>query len=210
MSDSKQSNDNIGQRNIIWLLFGVCGAGKTTLGSALARQQNIDFVEGDDFHNDVNHNKLSQGKPLTDDDRLPWLQAINRYLHKFYSTKPAVVSCSALTPLYRQIISKGLRQRMVFVLVKTPADILQLRVTQRQHFASPHLLDSQLQTLRIDANHERGVAVDGTEPLQKNIAKLQRWYQQAGDDNSSHDLVDKVVRQVESSQRYGVPIHKAP
>ena len=49
--------------------MGVAGSGKTTIGSLLAQELNWDFYDADDFHSKSNRDKMSQGTPLTDEDR---------------------------------------------------------------------------------------------------------------------------------------------
>ena len=75
--------------------MGVSGSGKTTLGKALAKKFNYRFLEGDLFHSDANKNKMKQGIPLTDTDRLPWLNKINHTLLNSLDQE-VVVACSAL------------------------------------------------------------------------------------------------------------------
>jgi len=54
---------------VIIIIFGVSGAGKTTVGKLLARKPGWHFLEGDDFHPAANVEKMRSGHPLTDDDR---------------------------------------------------------------------------------------------------------------------------------------------
>ena len=56
--------------------MGVSGAGKTTVGTALAQALGWRFVEGDAFHGDANRAKMAAGVALTDADRWPWLDAL--------------------------------------------------------------------------------------------------------------------------------------
>ena len=60
--------------------MGVSGSGKTTLGKAIAETFNYVFLEGDAFHSESNKEKMKKGIPLTDEDRFPWLKAINQTL----------------------------------------------------------------------------------------------------------------------------------
>jgi gluconokinase len=60
----------------IIVVMGVTGAGKTTVGQALAADLHIPFYDGDDFHSVANKTKMSQGQPLTDADRADWLAAL--------------------------------------------------------------------------------------------------------------------------------------
>ncbi|GAA5828490.1 hypothetical protein JCM5353_002694 [Sporobolomyces roseus] len=58
------------------IVMGTSGCGKSTVGLALAQQLAIPFVDGDDLHPAANVAKMSEGNPLTDEDRIPWLHRI--------------------------------------------------------------------------------------------------------------------------------------
>ena len=61
---------------MIIVLMGVSGCGKTTIGTNLARRLNWEYQEGDDLHPQTNILKMSEGIPLNDDDRKPWIARI--------------------------------------------------------------------------------------------------------------------------------------
>jgi len=65
---------------MIVIVFGVSGAGKTTIGKLLAEQLGWRFYEGDDFHPRANIEKMRSGRPLTDEDRWPWLERLRDLL----------------------------------------------------------------------------------------------------------------------------------
>jgi carbohydrate kinase (thermoresistant glucokinase family) len=56
-----------------WVVMGVAGCGKSSVGEALAQRLGVRYVEGDRYHSPENVAKMSAGVPLTDDDRLQWL-----------------------------------------------------------------------------------------------------------------------------------------
>ena len=56
---------------MIVIVFGVSGAGKTTIGELLAQELGWRFYEADDFHSQAHIDKLRRGIPLTDEDRWP-------------------------------------------------------------------------------------------------------------------------------------------
>ena len=58
------------------VVMGVCGCGKSTVGSRLAEALGLPFVEGDELHPPRNVELMAAGTPLTDTDRHDWLQQI--------------------------------------------------------------------------------------------------------------------------------------
>jgi len=129
------------------IIFGVSGCGKSTIGMLLAEKLNLPFFDADDFHPTSNIEKLTKGIPLTDDDREPWLKAINT---KITEAKPGfILSCSALKESYRLILSqniKGIR----WIHLDGTFDLIYERLKQRSnHFMNPELLKDQFDTLEI-------------------------------------------------------------
>ena len=60
----------------IVVIAGVSGVGKTTVGTHLAKLLNIPFYDADDFHSATNVDKMRSGEPLSDIDRLEWLDTL--------------------------------------------------------------------------------------------------------------------------------------
>src|ERR1700736_2072377 len=58
------------------IVMGVSGSGKSTIAGRLAERLHWTCEDGDRFHPKSNVEKMSAGRPLTDEDRRPWLQAI--------------------------------------------------------------------------------------------------------------------------------------
>ncbi|XP_056147854.1 probable gluconokinase isoform X2 [Lampris incognitus] len=93
---------------MIYIIMGVSGCGKSTLGAFLSEKLGWALYEGDDFHPKENIEKMADGKPLTDQDRLPWLLKLHDVISKERcSSCDAIVVCSALRRLYRQILLHG-------------------------------------------------------------------------------------------------------
>ena len=63
------------------VVMGVSGSGKSTVAEGLAEKLGIAFIEGDKLHPKSNVDKMSEGIPLTDDDRWPWLDLTARQRH---------------------------------------------------------------------------------------------------------------------------------
>lgn len=98
------------------IIFGVSGAGKTTVGKLLARELGWRFIEADDFHPAANIEKMRSGHPLTDEDRRPWLEQLRQQIERsLFAGENAVVACSALKRVYRDCLRIGDETKFVFL-----------------------------------------------------------------------------------------------
>ncbi|HKU26419.1 MAG TPA: gluconokinase [Candidatus Sulfotelmatobacter sp.] len=144
---------------MIVIIMGVVGAGKTTVGSLLARQQHWEFADADDFHPASNIEKIRQGIPLTDADREPWLEQLRQAVADWIAAKKNVVlACSALKRTYRQKLALGPEVR--FVYLKGSTALIASRLHARHgHFAGESILASQVADLE---EPESAIIVDIT------------------------------------------------
>jgi len=157
---------------LVAVVMGVSGTGKSTLGTALARDLGWPYAEGDDFHSAANVAKMRAGHPLTDEDRWPWLRAIAAWIgEREQAGSGGVVTCSALRRSYRDLLRAG-HPDVRFICLAGSRDVLAARLAGRQgHFMPPSLLDSQLATFEPLGPDESGGEVDiqGT-PAQTELA----------------------------------------
>lgn len=142
------------------VVMGVSGAGKTTLAQGVVEATGWDFLEGDELHPQANIDKMSQGRPLTDEDRWPWLRAVGEWISERQAKgESAVVACSALRRVYRDVLREG-RPQVEFLLVDVDEAELHRRLEERpDHFMKASLLRSQLETLEPLEPDEVGVVV---------------------------------------------------
>jgi carbohydrate kinase (thermoresistant glucokinase family) len=149
----------------VFLLMGVAGSGKSTVGRALAERLGCPFVDGDDYHPPANIEKMSLGIPLTDEDRLPWLDALVRAAHS--AGENVVVCCSALKEKYRTLLRDGIGD-LTLVYLRIGESEASARVTHRTgHFMPTSLVRSQFDALEpplhdalvLDAAHSVEVLV---------------------------------------------------
>ena len=132
---------------MIVIVFGVSGAGKTTIGKLLAEQLGWQFYEADDFHPRANIEKMRGGRPLTDQDRLPWLERLREQIKRSITAKEnAVLACSALKRAYRDRLRVSDDVTFVFLRGDYAFVAEQLR-HRRGHFMNPELLQSQFADL---------------------------------------------------------------
>lgn len=151
---------------MIVVIMGVTGCGKSTLGALLAQRLGCAFFDGDDFHPPRNVEKMRAGTPLTDADRLPWLELLNG---KLKEKGAAVLACSALKQSYRDVLARGIAD---FRLVHLAGDIelIRSRLAARQHRYMPaSLLESQFATLEPP---REAIMVDIGEPAERCVEAL--------------------------------------
>jgi 6-phosphogluconate dehydrogenase/gluconokinase len=157
------------------VVMGVSGSGKSTVGIPLADKLGFDFAEGDQFHPKANVDKMAAGRPLDDDDRWPWLQALAEWTRQRDADGAStVITCSALKRMYRDVLREGGGGTRFVHLVGDPA-MMSDRMHARQHFMPPTLLTSQLDTLEPLDEDERGIVVDIAAPVEEIVADLVQW-----------------------------------
>lgn len=128
--------------------MGVSGCGKSTIGKLLAERLQIPFYDADDFHPITNKERMANGIPLTDEDRLPWLNAIWEQMKIWTLQEGAVLACSALKESYRELLNKDLKVQWIFL--DGNYELIRNRLNERaNHFFDPKLLLSQFDTLEV-------------------------------------------------------------
>jgi gluconokinase len=145
---------------VIVVLFGVSGAGKTTVGQLLADDLGWKFYEGDDFHSQANIDKMRAAIPLTDQDRQPWLQSLHGLIERCLAAEEnAILTCSALKKSYRNYLRVNEEVRFVYLhgSYELIADQLQKR---RGHFMKSELLRNQFDTLEEPKPAEEVLTID--------------------------------------------------
>ncbi len=135
---------------MIVVLMGVMGAGKTAVGTVLAGEMGVQFIDADDHHSAKNKEKMRDGIPLDDADRKPWLETLNGLLRQWHeSGSGGVMACSALKEQYRVVLRGGMPAGAVrFVMLDAEKELLAKRLAARSHeYMNNGLLQSQLETL---------------------------------------------------------------
>jgi gluconokinase len=142
------------------IIFGVSGAGKTTVGELLARELSWHFYEADDFHSPANIDKMRRGVPLTDQDRWPWLDSLRELIKRCVAANEnAVLACSALKRAYRQRLRVSAEVKLGFLRGDYQLISEQLR-HRHGHFMNPDLLRSQFADLEEPEPAEGAVTIE--------------------------------------------------
>ncbi|NXV78555.1 GNTK gluconokinase, partial [Atlantisia rogersi] len=149
------------------------------------------FYDADDYHPAENKEKMAQGIPLSDEDRIPWLCALHDVLRREDSSgQNAVLACSALRKMYRRVLVSGAsaaggRQpeqpggsaalHILFVHLHGPMEIIAARLEKRRgHFMPPELLKSQFDTLEPPSAPENFITVSLEKSLPESVLEIER------------------------------------
>lgn len=157
-----------------FIIMGVAGSGKTTVGRALAAALGWEFYDGDDYHPPENIAKMAAGIPLDDADRYPWLDTL-RYLiaSRLKERRPFILACSALKAEYRDFLLKGNPGGQIIYL-KGEYVLVKDRLLKRSgHYMKPELLDSQFEALE---EPDHAFTVDIRLPVDEIVERIIAFY----------------------------------
>ncbi len=158
------------------VVMGVAGAGKTTVGQALAAATGADFIDGDDLHTDAARAKMGAGQPLTDEDRWPWLDRVGaRLALGLKGGRATIVACSALKRAYRDRIRAGVGPALRFVYLDAEPEAMRRRVAARRgHYMPASLVDSQFAALEPPQDEADVIAMSAEADLAAAVPALAR------------------------------------
>lgn len=152
------------------ILMGVSGCGKTSVGERLASILDWPFIDGDLFHPPENVAKMSEGIPLDDEDRIPWLANLNALVaDHLQASKSMLLACSALKQHYRDMLSAG-NPGTVYVYLKGDFNLIFQRMAIREsHYMKAGMLQSQFEALEepLDA-----IIVDISQTLDEIVSEV--------------------------------------
>ena len=138
---------------MVYVFFGVSCSGKTTIGKKISIKLDVPFYDADDFHSEANIEKMSQGIPLDDFDRLAWLQKISKKIDECNEKGNAIFACSVLKEEYREILSDSFQKKVIFIFLDISRTEAVKRLKMREnHFFPIGLLDNQFEILESPSN----------------------------------------------------------
>lgn len=160
--------------NHIYVLMGVSGSGKSVVASEVSHQLHAAFLDGDFLHPRRNIMKMASGEALNDEDRIPWLQALNDAAFAMQRTnKVSLIVCSSLKRSYRDRLRDG-NPNLSFIYLKGDFAVIESRLKARKgHFFKTDMLVTQFATLQEPQADETDVqVVDIDQPLDGVIADM--------------------------------------
>jgi len=158
------------------------------------------FIEGDSLHPKCNIEKMSNGIPLTDEDRQPWLELVRATAERYTLENPqgdnqgkacgVVVTCSALKRCYRDLL-RGRNKNVFgsnsdrfesqsslpsyFVFIKGDREVISKRMERRKgHYMKANMLDSQFADLESPEGEDDVVVVDAEETTLQQLEKAKK------------------------------------
>jgi carbohydrate kinase (thermoresistant glucokinase family) len=139
---------------------------------------------------------MAAGVPLTDEDRGPWLELLNRLLRRWdIENVSGVMACSALKERYHDMLKSGIATSLEFVLLDGSKELIAKRLAGRSHeYMNPALLESQLATLE-DPDGALRIVNDRPpgEVVQRIVMKLgllHEFGEERGSNSMGHSLFD--------------------
>jgi len=158
---------------VIIIIYGVSGAGKTTVGKLLARELVWRFLEADDFHPAASIEKMRNGHPLTDKDRWPWLDCLRKQIERSRAAgENAVLACSALKRTYRDRLRVS--DEVKFVFLRGDYALVEKQLRSRDgHFMNAALLQSQFDDLEQPQPDENVLTIQLGRTLQEIVERIE-------------------------------------
>lgn len=182
------------ESGIVLIVMGPSACGKSEVASALSKHYDCEYIDADALHPSSNIEKMSNGIPLTDGDRFPWLKVVREHLVVAYrdSVKEksenrvrGVVACSSLKKIYRDILRGiypgfedefGLKIKINFVFLNCSEKVLVERIQKREgHFMKANMLQSQLNALEKPDTNEGAIIVNGDQDVSLIISDVAEY-----------------------------------
>lgn len=146
---------NNSNKHHVFVLMGVSGCGKSAVATGLTTKMSCAFLDGDFLHPRANIQKMAAGHALDDQDRRPWLMALNDAIFAMQRTHEiSLLVCSALKKQYRDMLRQQ-NQNLYFLYLRGDFALIENRLQARKgHFFKPQMLLSQFATLEEPTEEE--------------------------------------------------------
>lgn len=130
---------------LLVVVMGVSGTGKSTLSREIARRFGLIYLDADSFHSAEAIAQMSEGIPLTDAQRAPWIERIYIQLCEYErENKSCILAYSGLKQQHRKVIFSSYGNTIA-VLLNAEQELISTRLAKRtDHFMPAHLLNSQM------------------------------------------------------------------
>lgn len=162
------------------VVMGVSGSGKTETSHAVADALGFRHIEADHFHPEENVARMRAGTPLSDADRVEWLQKLVVEMQRAIDDGVGfVLACSALKRRYRDLLRDAVAE-LRFAHLSIDYDTAVQRVGGRAgHFMPISLVDSQFATLESPEGEPGVLVVDASQSRDQVLVEIVDWMQRA-------------------------------
>ncbi len=177
MVDS-HSHSDVSATGRALVVMGVSGSGKTDTSHAVADALGFRHIEADHFHPEENVARMRAGTPLSDADRVEWLQKLVIEMQRAIDDDVGfVLACSALKRRYRDLLRDAVPE-LRFSHLSIDYDTAVQRVGGRAgHFMPISLVDSQFATLESPEGEPGVLVVDASQPREQVVEEIVDWMQ---------------------------------
>jgi gluconokinase len=158
------------------VVMGVSGSGKSDISQAVAGKLGWRHIEADQFHPRENVERMRAGIPLSDDDRVHWLDALITEMQAAHlAGEGFVLACSALKRSYREQLRHAVPGLQFAHLHIDHATALQRVGARPGHFMPTSLVDSQFATLEAPAGECGVLTVDAAQSRAAVVEQVCVW-----------------------------------
>lgn len=155
---------------MVYVLMGVSGSGKTSVGKYLSSYANLPFYDADEFHPINNIEKMSAKIPLNDEDREPWLDLLSHKIREWNTLGDSYLACSCLKNKYREKLSLNNTNNLKFIYLETTLSTIKDRIKNREnHFFPIQLVESQFHILEVTKDLIR---VNANQPIKQIVDEI--------------------------------------
>ncbi|MES2818129.1 MAG: gluconokinase, GntK/IdnK-type [Pseudomonadota bacterium] len=179
------------------VVMGVSGSGKTEISQVVAAELGWRPIEADRFHPEENVERMRAGIPLTDEDRIHWLDALIAEMQAVQAKGEGfVLACSALKGAYRERLRAAVPGLQFAHLAIDHATAVQRVGARPGHFMPISLVDSQFATLESPSGEAHVLTVDAAQSRAEVVAQICAW---AGRDPSTEALAASSMARIDSA-----------
>ena len=154
----------------VYVVMGISGCGKSTVGSAASRELGLQFFDADDLHSPRAIAKMQSGVALNELEREPWADTIIKCVNSARARNPktpVLLACSALRKAFRNKLRNGFNGNIVFLHLTGDVWILKRRLSARKgHFFKAGMLASQFAALEMP---RRAITLDIALPVEQQV-----------------------------------------
>jgi gluconokinase len=179
---------------LVVIVIGVSGSGKSTVGRALAEALSVPFLDGDELHPPANVAKMSEGRPLDDEDRLPWLASLAVRVGEMAAGDGGVIACSALKRKYREALLSAAPTVRFLQLALDEEDARERVAGRADHFMPAALVASQFCEYEPLQRGEPGIVVDALGELADKVEAFEEYLSSPARRSPEGDGLERSAR----------------